>query len=98
MKTTSYKTALLKRLLDLEYATGYLTACFEQGEAEFLLGLRDVVEAHGGIGQLAKAAKLNRESLYEVLSKDGNPTLSTLASILSALGIHLQFTPAVEAA
>ena len=47
---------------------------------EFLLALRDVVEAHGGVGQLAKVAKLNRESLYKLLSKDGNPRLSSLES------------------
>ena len=45
MKTVSYKSDLLKRLSNLEYAAGYLTECLEQGEAEFLLGLRDVVEA-----------------------------------------------------
>ena len=94
----SYKEGLLKRLADPDYAAGYLTECFEQGEAEFLLALRDVVEAHGGVAQLAKVAKLNRESLYKLLSKDGNPRLSSLASILDGLGIELQFVPKAEAA
>jgi probable addiction module antidote protein len=98
MKTTSYKKELLKRLEDPQYSAGYLTECFEQGEAEFLLALRDVVEAHGGVGQLAKAAHLNRESLYRLLSKDGNPTLSSLNTILNTLGIQLQFAPAQQAA
>src|SRR5258705_11854842 len=98
MKAVSYKEGLLKRLADPDYAAGYLTECFEQGQAEFLLGLRDVVEAHGGVAQLAKVAKLNRESLYKLLSKDGNPRLSSLASILDGLGIELQFVPKAEAA
>jgi probable addiction module antidote protein len=98
MKTVSYKAGLLKRLADPDCAAGYLTECFEEGEAEFLLALRDVVEAHGGVGQLAKVAKLNRESLYKLLSKDGNPRLSSLASILGGLGIELQFVPKAEAA
>ena len=98
MNTISYKSRLLKRLSDPEYAAGYLTECLEQGEAEFLLGLRDVVEAHGGVSQLAKAAKLNRESLYRLLSKKGNPRLSSLASILTQLGIELRFVPKEEAA
>ncbi len=98
MKAVSYKEGLLKRLADPDYAAGYLTECFEQGEAEFLLALRDVVEAHGGVAQLAKVAKLNRESLYKLLSKDGNPRLSSLASILDGLGIELQFVPKAEAA
>ena len=98
MKAVSYKKNLLKRLENLDYAAGYLTECLEQGEAEFLLGLRDVVEAHGGVGQLAKVAKLNRESLYRLLSKKGNPRLSSLASVLGGLGIELQFVPKAEAA
>jgi probable addiction module antidote protein len=98
MKTLSYKETLLKRLTDSQYAAGYLTECLEQGEAEFLLGLRDVVEAHGGVGELAKIANLNRESLYRLLSKKGNPRLSSLSSILGALGIEVQFAPKAEAA
>jgi probable addiction module antidote protein len=98
MKAVSYKKNLLKRLANLDYAAGYLTECLEQGEPEFLLSLRDVVEAHGGVGQLAKVAKLNRESLYRLLSKGGNPRLSSLASVLGGLGIELQFVPKAEAA
>ena len=98
MKTVSYKDGLLKRLADPEYAAGYLTECFSEGEAEFLLGLRDVVEAHGGVGQLAKSAKLNRESLYRLLSKSGNPTLSSLNTILEVLGLELHFSSKAEAA
>ena len=98
MKAVNYKAGLLKRLSDPEYAAGYLTECLEQGEAEFLLGLRDVVEAHGGVGRLAKAASLNRESLYRLLSEHGNPRLSSLASILNGLGIELRFAPKAKAA
>ena len=76
----------------------YLTECLELGEAEFLLALRDVVEARGGIAELARTAHLNRESLYRLLSRKGNPTLSSLNTILSALGIELHFAPKAEAA
>ena len=98
MKTISYKIGLQKRLADPEYAAGYLTACLEHGEAEFLLGLRDVVEAHGGVGRLAKTANLNRESLYRTLSKQGNPRLASLSSIIDGLGLELQFAPKAKAA
>jgi len=98
MNTVSYKQDLLQRLAEPEYAAGYLTECFEAGEAEFLLGLRDVVEAHGGVGQLAKAAKLSRESLYRLLSEKGNPRLSSLNTIMNVLGIQLLFTPKEQAA
>src|ERR1700720_2217019 len=98
MKTISYKKDLLQRWADPEYAAGYLTECFEEGGAEFLVGLRDVVEAHGGVGHLAKAAKLSRESLYRLLSEKGNPLLSSLSTIMSVLGIQLHFTPKEQAA
>jgi probable addiction module antidote protein len=98
MKAISYKTGLLKRLADPEYAAGYLTECFERSEAEFLLGLRDVVEANGGMGQLAKTAKLNRESLYRMLSRQGNPRLASLSSIIDGLGLELQFASKAKAA
>jgi probable addiction module antidote protein len=93
MPTKSYKEHLLERLKDLDYATGYLTECLNDGEAAFLVGLRDVVEAQGGISTLSKKTELNREGLYDMLSEKGNPTLSSLSSILSTLGIELQFAP-----
>jgi len=98
MKTDDYRAKLLQRLANPDYAADYLTECLELGEAEFLLALRDVVEARGGIAELARTAHLNRESLYRLLSRKGNPTLSSLNTILSALGIELHFAPKAEAA
>ncbi len=91
MKTVSYKKILKKRLDDAEVAAEYLTACYEEGPEVFLVGLRDVVEAQGGVGRAAELSKLNRESLYRVFSRDGNPRLSSLSSILSALGLKVSF-------
>jgi probable addiction module antidote protein len=42
-----------------------------------------------GVGDIAEAASLGRESLYQALSKDGNPKLSTLRSVLKAMGLKL---------
>ena len=93
MKTVSYKTSLNRRLADRRYAAGYLSACLAQGRAEFLLGLRDVVDAHGGIGKLAEKSGLHRVSLYRLLSKKGNPSIDSVIEILAALGIELRFYP-----
>lgn len=92
-KSSDYKVFLTKRLQDPEMAAGYLTASFEEGEEAFLLAIKDVAEARGGIGSLAKATALNREGLYDMLSKKGNPRLSSLSTILEALGMTLAFTP-----
>jgi DNA-binding phage protein len=42
---------------------------------------------------LAQATKLNRENLYEMLSKTGNPRLSSITSILDKLGFQVNFKP-----
>jgi probable addiction module antidote protein len=97
-RTSDYKDFLLKRLQDPKMAAGYLTACLAEGEAAFLLAVKDVAEARGGIAPLAQKTKLNREGLYDMLSEQGNPRLSSLAAILDALGLQLQFTPKLRGA
>lgn len=94
MTTISYRAELIKRLKNSEEAAAYLTACYEDSEDIFLLGLRDVVEARGGIGKLSKKTALNRINLYRSLSKKGNPKLSSLTVILEAVGLQLQFSAA----
>ena len=90
-KTSDYRHFLMRELKDPELAAGYLTACFEEGEDVFLLAIKDVAEAQGGHGSLAKASSLNRERLYAMLSEKGNPRLSSLSAIIDALGMKLAF-------
>ena len=59
----------------------------ERGGA--LLSLRSVAEAYGGLGSVAAAAGISRESLYRSLSPKGNPTLKTLVAVLKTLGLRL---------
>ena len=93
MIAVSYKKLLSKKLEDPEQAAEYLTACYEEGPDVFLVGLRDVVEARGGVRRAAMATKLNRESLYRLFSKKGNPRLSSLSSVLAALGLKFTVEP-----
>jgi probable addiction module antidote protein len=94
MKTTSYKKILREKLNQPELAAEYLTACYEDGPEVFLVGLRDVVEARGGVGRTAELSKLNRENLYRLVSRKGNPRLTSLNSVLSALGLKVVFEAA----
>jgi probable addiction module antidote protein len=55
----------------------------------FLLALRDVADARGGVRTLSRTAHLNRESLYRMLSKSGNPSLDSLSAVLNACGLRL---------
>ena len=84
-----FETVLREHLDNPEQAAKYLTACSEEGPEVFLQGLRDVVEAQGGMSRAARLAGLNRESLYRQLSRRGNPSLSSLDAVLSALGLKL---------
>ena len=59
---------------------------------EILLNaLRNVAEAQGGLGKLAKKTHLRREVLYRVLSPEGNPELRTFTSLIHAMGLNLRF-------
>ena len=67
-----------------------LKVCLEDDDTRvFLLALRDVAEARGGIRSLSRDAHLNRESLYRMLSKSGNPSLDSLSAVLNACGLRL---------
>ena len=90
VKTESYRESLLESLRNPEEAAQYLNACLEDEDPHvFLLALRDVADAHGGIRALSHTAKLNRESLYRMLSQSGNPSLDSLAAVLNACGMRL---------
>ncbi|MGH7208448.1 MAG: addiction module antidote protein [Nitrospiraceae bacterium] len=94
-KSKSYQAELLESLRDPREAAEYLNAALEEDDPElFLLALRNVAEAQGGVAQLAEKTKLNRESLYRMLSARGNPELRSLEALLQALGLRLAVTVA----
>jgi probable addiction module antidote protein len=89
-RSTSYEVRLLEALRDPAEAAAYLTAALADGDKDvFLLALRHVAEAHGGVGELARRARLNRVSLYRTLSARGNPELRSLGALLESLGLRL---------
>ncbi len=87
--TACYRDELIKDLADPAEAAAYLNAALEDGSQEiFLMALRDIAEAKG-MTTLSKKAKLNRESLYRMLSNKGNPQLSSLTNLLECAGLRL---------
>ena len=78
------------------YIADYLTACLEEGEDVFLLGLKKVAQALGGISKLAEQTNLPRTHLYIMLSEDGNPTLASVSTVLHSFGVQLQCVPAEQ--
>jgi probable addiction module antidote protein len=89
-KIYSYQKDLIESLKDPCEAAAYLNAAIEEGDrAVFLLALRNVAEARGGMTALAEKANLSRESLYKMLSTKGNPEIKSLYTLLHAMGLRL---------
>ncbi len=74
-----------------EFAAEYLRAALEDEDEPrvLLIALRRIAEARGGVAKVAKAAGVERESLYRALSARGNPRLSTLVAVTRAVGLKL---------
>lgn len=93
-----YHDELIEALKDHGEAVAYLNAALEeslQGDEEskeiLLNALRNVAEAQGGLGKLAKKTHMRREVLYRVLSPEGNPELRTFTNVVNAMGLSLRF-------
>ena len=78
---------------DPSFADEYLAAALDEahlpgGHAALLAALRHVAEAQG-MTAVAERAGIPRESMYRVLSSNGNPTIKTLLAVLHATGLKL---------
>jgi probable addiction module antidote protein len=98
-RSKKYQDFLIEQLKDHDEAIAYLNAALEEslkGDEEsqqaFLIALRNVAEAQGGITTLAKKARVGRESLYKTLSGAGNPKWHTLVSLCVAMGLNLRLS------
>lgn len=89
MKTSArHDDWLMTKLADAEFAAEYLNAASEDDDPKtYLTALRKVVEARGGMSNVAGKAALSRETLYRTLSTRGNPTIKTLSAVLKATGL-----------
>ena len=98
-KTTTYQEDLIASLKDPREAAAYLNAAMEEGDrALFLLALRNVAEAHGGMSAVSEKARLNRESLYRMLSRKGNPEIKSIFTLLHSMGLKLTIEPTRKSA
>ena len=90
-RSISYRDTLLASLANPAEAALYLESALEESPERFLIALRDVAEARQ-MATVAKDAGVAREALYRMLSDTGNPTYSSLSSVLAALGLRLAVT------
>ena len=80
-------------LVDEQHIESYLEAAFEEGDPALIAAaIGDIAKARN-ISAIAKDSGLTRETIYRAFSKDGNPTLSTLSSVIKSLGFQLSIKP-----
>ena len=94
----SHHDLLIKELkADPELASEYLNAALEAGDKKaFLMALRNVIEARGGMTRAARASKINRVSLYKMLSGNGNPGFGNILLLLHIAGIGFKIVPSAK--
>jgi len=96
-RSVDYHDELIKSLKNHKHAVAYLNAALEEsrkGDIEsqklLLIALKNVAEAQGNISNLAKRSKIRRESIYKMLSDEGNPYLQSFTSLIHAMGFSLR--------
>lgn len=89
--TTRYDVA--DYLTDEARVAAYLEEAFESGDTETIAGAFGDVARAKGMSELARDAGLTRGALYQSLSREGNPRLSTLLGVTRALGVRLSVAP-----
>ena len=95
--SVSYHDYLMKRLKDPEEAAAYLSVALEEGDYPmFLVALRNVAEAHGGLLDLSRKTKMSRPNLYRMLSKTGRPEIYSLYQILKVFGLKLSVSASTK--
>ena len=83
-----------KFLKDNEDIKYYLKAVFEDGTAEEIAeALGNVAKAVGAMNKISKTAKVNNDSLYRSLSKNGTPYFKTINKVINSLGYKLTIVP-----
>jgi probable addiction module antidote protein len=92
IETTRFDAA--EYLDTAERQAEYISAALETGDADFVRDAVGIVARARGMSEVARAAGLNRESLYKALGETGNPEFSTMLGVMRALGLDLMARPA----
>ncbi len=99
----TWQEILLERLAaDKKRAIGYLDVALEEYQEDgdtpfFLMGIQNVIEARGGVSEVAKKIGIAPQVLSDLLSSEKAPRLDTLNTILQALGCRLSIQPLKDA-
>ena len=81
-----------------EVIAAYISEALETNDPAFIAAaIGDVARAYG-MSAIADAAGVSRGSLYRGLSREGNPELATVVSVLRAFGLSLAAKPTRKSA
>ncbi len=85
---------LVEQLAEEEDVSGYLSAVIEEYQihrnlAIIQLALQYVVEAKGGISEIAEKIDIESQVLSAVLDDTKTPNIDTLRTVLNAFGCYL---------
>lgn len=89
MPTVNWEDYMQEVMADPDEAVEYLATALEDSPDVFLVALRHVAKAQGGMKKLSDETELSRKALYKMLSDQGNPTFSSILTVLDALGLKL---------
>lgn len=88
---------LIEQLQDPDEAKAHLELAIDEfskdgGSEAFMLTLRLVAEAQGGVSQLAKKSNLSRQNLYKILTCKTVPKFNTALAIMKGLGFKVNIS------
>ena len=97
-KMRTWNEYLIEVLANRDEAIGHLEAILEdyqlfQNPAVIRDALQTVVEAQGGVSELAKQTDMDPQVLSKVLSNEDTPLIDALGTVLNALGYQLSIKP-----
>ncbi|MDR2437260.1 MAG: hypothetical protein LBD17_04240 [Endomicrobium sp.] len=92
---TTYARSLSKNAKRLEAFKKRIINDYNKNKnvAIFLGNLKIAAMAEKKVSELAKAAKVDRSSVYKILSKDANPSFYSVVSFAHNLGIDFRLSP-----
>lgn len=91
VKTSRFDAA--EHLETPEDIAAFLDAVFDEDgdDPAFIQKALGVAARAKGMSEMARAADIDRASLYKALSEDGNPTFMTVWKVAKALGVRIRF-------
>ena len=88
-----FQDSLMKQLKDPEFICEYLNNAIEENDPDFLkVAMGDVAKALG-VTEISKNTSISRQSIYQMLSAEGNPSLSSIFQIMAAMNLKVRIEP-----